>query len=341
MSLILGKDELRRIIRGAVRRLPAADRFTRLNAECIFHRERHGIDALLTSGALVREALRCGNGDARLLADDSKTRADAVFETLFTGRSPASDAAQAVLLSLRKLGLSDNAKSLTALRSAYARVPLESRVIDALDMANLSSVAVRVDLFDEETVPLNRFDDRIVASLRVDALANPQTAWMRLAESGCRSLQDVRALIRRQAEKHEAESLTAERAGAGPLFEECVLQAAEALRLPVLYAENVKEGVPDANELRAHIAEAGFSFPPFCSGARVLEQLPGLWAQARYSLIDALTPVYTSLLRTGWQLSAGEIAHDIELFIGTKSNKAKKRDIEFTDRMDIVHKQEV
>jgi len=340
MTVIAGRDELRRVVSAAALELPCADTFTRLDARTILSTEKNGIDALLTDDSLLFKAHRFG--DPRLLSGDRRERADAVFELLFTDRSPIGDAAQAVLLSLSKLGMHPGSRSLQALRSAYQRIPAEARVIDALDMAGLSSAMVQVDLFDSATPPISQLDDRLRASIRVEALSDSRTAWPKLSQAGCRSLADVRELILRHAEKHEAESLNAELESGDPLFAECALPAASILRIPVLYAGSGR--LPDTDNLRARIAGEGFSFRPFQSGARVLEQLPGLWAQARRAIAAALTDAYAQLLRTGWQLSAAEISHDIEQFLGP----GKKRENLPGDRMEnvgsktsIVYQQEV
>lgn len=339
--MIMGREELRRIVRAEVRRQPAADTFTRLDARSIFNMERHGIDALLTEPQLMHQAR--ASGDPRLDANDVRERADAVFQALFLDRSPVSDAALCVLLSLRKLGMDVlGHKSLAPLRSQYARVPAECRFIDAMDMANLRAVSVRVDVFDDVTSPLSDVDDRIITSIAVDALADPQKAWPLLSQSGCKSLADVRQLIIHSAEKHCAHSLVAEKPSDAPLFVECALPVADALGIPVVYESDVDTSMLRTQALSERIASEGFAFAPYSSGARVIEALPGLWSLARRAIGTALEGAYISLMRAGWQLSSGEISHDIEQFLGkTKQKPEKKRELLFTDRMHIVHKQEV
>ncbi len=312
--MIAGRDALKRAVRAAVRKTPAADRYTKLTMRSLFSTAEQGIDALLTDEALLLEASRYG--DVRLTSPERAERAEAVFAVLFIDRSPVSERAQAVLWSLKKLGLDAGTRDLAALRGAWACRPAEDRVPDALDMANLSSVAVQVGLLEEAAQPLSRFDERLRVSLSLDALGDAHRAWPLLAQKGCRNHDDVRALIVSTAERLEAESLLVTKAFGGALYESCVLPAAEQLLLPLVRAEDMGDDLADASALKARFSREGFSFCPYASAASAVEQLPGRWEQARKAIAGALVEAYAPLLKAGWSLSAGEIEHDIEQMLG-------------------------
>lgn len=311
--MIIGREELKRTVRAAVRETPAVDLYTRLSWRSLLHDGGDTMDLLLTQPAIEAEARRYG--DVRMLSENRAERAEAVFATLFIERSPISAQAQAVLYSLRKVGIDAGTRDLCKLRRLWAGRPAEERVLDVLDMTNLAKVAVRVDLFEKAQAP-SAFDERLSASLCLNALHDIQAAWPMLAERGCRSYMDIRGLIAETAESLSAGSLLVDEAFEGPAWEECVLPTAEMLGMPLIIASKVEDGLPEAGELAARFLKEGLSFRPYRSGAAVVEQLPGLWEMARRAIIDALTAVYAPLLKTGWALSAGEVTHDIEQLMG-------------------------
>ncbi len=305
-----GKGELRRAVRDAVRRSPAADVYTRLTARSLRDSERHGIDLLLTSPALLLEAE--GGGDIRLSSDDIAERADAVFSTLFVERSPVSAQAQAALWSLKKLGLDAGSRDLAAIRADYAGRPVGTRVADALDAAGLSFVAVQAGLFEAVEQPFAEIDERLHASLNLDVLGDPDTAWPVLAERGATTLAAARDAVIEAAQGLDAASLLVSAPFDGPLWTKCVVPASESLGIPVLAANGLPTALPDAPALHRRFLREGLMFHAYCSGATALEQLPGLWRQARGALESALAEAYAPLLKCGWRLSEGEIVHDIE-----------------------------
>ncbi|GHU82373.1 hypothetical protein FACS1894196_0610 [Clostridia bacterium] len=308
--MIVTRDDLKRVVRAAVRDAPAEDGYTRLSAGALRAAGENAVDRLLTEPALLAEAARYGE-DARLCAPDRGTRADAVFETLFLNRSPVSEAAAGALLAIRRIGVDIGERNLHQARLMAAEMPCATRLMEALDRAGLVSVAVRVDVLDTDTLPPDTLDDRLCAALCVDALADPDAAWPLLLEKGCKDARDVRALIESRARALRAGSLLANRGFSGALWEACA-GAAQAQGIPLVRADTLCIGLPDEAALRAAIAREGLFPRPFCSGAAVAEALPAFWDQARGTLARALTDAYTPLLRMGWRLSDGEIAHDVE-----------------------------
>jgi len=322
--MISSREELKRVVRDAVRRTPAVDLYTRLDLHALFSEARQGIDALLADPTLIAEARRYG--DVRLDSGNIRERAEAVFASLFIDRSPVSRQAQVVLWSLKKVGLDAGSRDLNRIRFQWAQRQADERVLDVLDMANLSSVAVRVDLLEESAQPLSRFDDRLSASLCLDVLKNPDEAWLRLAPLGCRSHEDIRQYIMDTADRLEACSLLVTHPFDGAMWEQCVRRGADALGIPLVVASDVPTDLPEAKALMARFGREGQSFRPYYSGATVIEQLPGLWEMARKTIAAALVDTYAPLLKSGWRLSAGEVIHDIEQLMG--QGRSAKRGIE-------------
>ncbi len=306
--MISGRSELRQAVRDAVRDVPTADIFTRLTIQSLWDTERRGIDLLLTSPALLREAE--AYRDIRLASDDLTERADAVFSALFVERSPVSAYAQAALLSLKKLGLNPGDRDLSAIRSEYRARPAGTRAADVLDAAGLSFVAVQAGLFESVAAPVSDVDERFRISICLDMLADPNTAWPALAVQGCFTLEAARDFIIACANKLEAASFFVERPFEGALWSECVLPAIDVLNIPVLPVSRLPLELPDAKSLAQRIAKEGMTFHPYCSGAITLEELPGLWRHMRWALEKALEERYMPLLKSGWRLLEGEIAHD-------------------------------
>ncbi len=315
--MIAGREELKRVVRGAARSVPAADGYTCLTPHALFE-GGPGVDALLTTPALLQEAARYGHVCPP--AASPREKADMVYKAIFLDRSPVSDAAQVALWSLKKLGLWVGERSLAGARRVWDRRRPEDRLLDALDMAGLCSVAVRVDIFHLPSTPLTDFDDRLSAALCLDALMDPGAAWPMLAARGCENASHARLLILRSAEKLRPQSLLISAPFSGPLWEEAVLPAAQALALPLVDASSLSTELPSAEALRARIAREGFSFTPYYSGADCVEALPGLWDMARRAVADALIEAYMPLVKSGWMPTAGEVAHDMEAFLRGKSS---------------------
>ncbi len=307
--MISSRAELRQAVRDAVRDASAADIFTRLTIQSLWDTERRGIDLLLTSPALLREAEVYR--DIRLASDSLTERADAVFSALFVERSPVSAYAQAALWSLKKLGLNPGDRDLSAIRSEYRARPAGTRAADVLDAAGLSYVAVQVGLFESVAAPVSDVDERFRISIGLDALADPNVAWPTLAAKGCLTLEEAREYIIGCGEKLDAASFFVEKPFEGALWAECVLPAVEALDIPLLVVSGLPMELPDAKGLARRISREGMTFRHYCSGATSLEELPGFWKHARGALEKALEERYAPLLKSGWRLLEGEIAHDV------------------------------
>lgn len=308
--MIAGREPLKRLVRAAARETPAVDWMTRLDVKTLFANGPSSIDALLTTPELIREARRYG--DVRLDSEDDTERADAVFAALFIDRSPVGEHAKTVLWSLRKLGFDPGERDLYHIRRVWSARPKETRVLDALDMANLSAVAVPVELFDESAEQLSLFDDRLRAALNLDALRDADAAWPRLVAGGCKDTGDVKAFIEKAARRLEAGSLQVTTRFSGALWEKGVLPARESLGIPLIVAGDMTPGLPDADGLARRLLKEGFALIPYASGATAVGLLPGLWEQARKAIADALVEVYMPLVKVGWRLTEGEIVNDIE-----------------------------
>lgn len=285
--MIESKEELRRILRAAVRKTPIADRMTRLYADMLT--APSGIDALFTSPELLREA-------------DCAASADTVFQRLFLDRSPVSDAAQRVIWSLKKLNLPLGERNLARLRAEWDALPPSMRAIAALDAANVASVAIRCPVFENAPIADSPFalDDRLRPCLDATALLD----WRNAVRAENTSLAE-------KAEALHAESILIE---AHPtddygsaMFENHILPACQARKLPLYIASEMEENDP----LPRRFAERGLTRAPWHSGVHAIEALPGHWELARREIAETLFERYARLLKSGWRLSAAEVEHDV------------------------------
>jgi len=201
----------------------------------------------------------------------------------------------------------------------------DERLLDVLDMANLSSVAIAADLFEENAQPLSRFDERLSTVLCLDALADSSTAWPALAARGVRSHEAAAAFIVETAKRLEAESFLVERPFGGAMWDQCVAAAADELKVRVVIGSQMPSGLPDADALKARFANEGFSFRPYASGAAMMEQLPGLWEMARRAIAAALVDAYAPLLKSGWRLAPAEVINDVEQILSGGGNRGIHR----------------
>ena len=138
-----------------------------------------GIDELLTYHYLVAEAFRWLDIPYDMFWKMSKReQADLVWKTVFLDHSPISESGRGVLAILNALGLDVASRNLDEYRAFFAGYKTEDYVDRVFETANLESVVMTNDPFDdlERPIWLNGFkrDPRFHAALRMDGLLN---AW--------------------------------------------------------------------------------------------------------------------------------------------------------------------
>jgi len=161
-----------------------------------------GVDELVTYHYLIAEFFRCAPDvpyDA-FWAMGKREQADLVWERLFLQRSPISESTRGVLTTLQALGIDVTGRDLAAARAYFGRARLESHINKVFELANLESVVMTNDPFDdsERAVWLrglaNR-DARFHAAMRIDPLLNTGDTFVpQLAEQGYRVSRELDAV---------------------------------------------------------------------------------------------------------------------------------------------------
>lgn len=160
-----------------VDRTPVSDLHTHLYARRFGSLLLWGIDELLTYHYLLAELVRASNIPYdRLWGMSKQEQADLVWRTLFIERSPVSEACRGVLTVLHELGLDVAARDLGAYRAWYAAQDLDAHIDNIFRTANLKSVVMTNDPFDDMERPAwsdqTPGDPRFHAALRIDPLLN-------------------------------------------------------------------------------------------------------------------------------------------------------------------------
>jgi len=142
------------------------------NRLCLF-----GIDELLTYHYLTAEAFRSAKIPHDRFWRMSKTdQADLVWETLFVDNVPTSEATRGVISVLGAFGIDTRARDLKEAREFFNSRSLPDHVDHVFELANVSSVVMTNDPFDEaeDEIWQNRIDidPRFKSSLRLDRLLN-------------------------------------------------------------------------------------------------------------------------------------------------------------------------
>ncbi|MCL2544619.1 MAG: hypothetical protein FWE77_01740 [Clostridia bacterium] len=177
--MILDKDALRAAVRDAMHKTDALDLWTNLPADPMANDACNGIDALLAA----QESLR---GQARALGhslpEERSACAAALFQALYAGRLPISDAAMRALLSLERMGMEPATRDMADAGWQAQQKPPSERMEWVLELAKLRGIACTVDPFEDgageslEKLREGRLSPRLLPVLAVETL---QRALMR------------------------------------------------------------------------------------------------------------------------------------------------------------------
>ncbi|GMW00352.1 MAG: hypothetical protein AMXMBFR84_14900 [Candidatus Hydrogenedentota bacterium] len=156
---------------------PVTDLHTHLYAPPFGNLLLYGIDELLTYHYLIAEVLRATRMEPGAFFGLTKQQqADLIWNELFINRSPISEACRGVLTVLDKLGLDTGSRSLRDYRAYFNGVRIDDHVGHVLHIANLSSVVMTNDPFDNMERPVWQSDytgdPRFHAALRIDPILN-------------------------------------------------------------------------------------------------------------------------------------------------------------------------
>lgn len=136
-----------------------------------------GVDELLTYHYLVAETMRWIDITYEKFWSMFKTdQADLIWKTLFIDHSPVSESCRGVLTTLNALGLDTSSRDLASYRKFFAQKKVGDYVDQVFELANLDSVVMTNDPFDNLERPSwvegRPVDSRFKAALRIDGLLN-------------------------------------------------------------------------------------------------------------------------------------------------------------------------
>ncbi|HEX7900607.1 MAG TPA: glucuronate isomerase [Planctomycetota bacterium] len=175
-------------VRKAVERVQVTDIHTHLYDPAMGELLAWGVDELLTYHYLIAEFFRgspMSYADFRALP--LKSRADAIWKTLFVDRSPVSEACRGVLTALDLLGLPVKKRDLGLIRKWYAKRDRKKHIDEVFKLAGMTDCVMTNDPFDDQESPYwvkgYRADERFKPALRIDpVLLGWEHSWKRLAE---------------------------------------------------------------------------------------------------------------------------------------------------------------
>ena len=196
--MIANREELKRLVRACVRHTAAVDVCSGIPWRNLVAPRQTGPDALLTDEALLRLA-------GRYLPESPD--AQGVYHALFLEHSPIGADAQRALAAMKQWGLNPAVRNLDALRAQWKALHEYSRVSDGLDAAGVSSLAVRVGLFEDDAPELSELDERLHAMLDVTPLFALEDCWTELASRGASDRDTLCALIASRGRALAARSL--------------------------------------------------------------------------------------------------------------------------------------
>lgn len=265
-------DAMRTAVRDTVERTPLTDIHTHLYAPAFGELLLWGIDELLIYHYLIAEAVRASRIEpAAFFAKSKKEQADFIWQTLFIERSPFSEARRGVLTVLDKLGLDVASRDLEAYREYFAQQSVEAYIDTVFKAANLESVVMTNDPFDETERPVWEsgadVDKRFHAALRIDPVLNDwPTACARLKGWGyatdesldAKTLGEVRRFLSDWLEKTRALYMAVslpqdfafpEDSARAKLIAECIVPVAKEHNVPFAMMIGVKRAMNPALKL--------------------------------------------------------------------------------------------
>ena len=263
----LSPDRLRPFVQRTVEQTPILDIHTHLCPPRFGDLLLWGIDELLTYHYLIAEVYRVAPLPYdKWWAMTKQQQADHIWRHLFLERSPISEACRGVLTVLRALELDVNSRDLAGFRKFFAAYKVEDYVDRVFKVANVKSVIMTNDPFDDNERPVwldggAETDPRFQAVLRIDPLLidwNKTAGRLRewgYAVTGDLSQGDIGLVkkflndwIERMHPRYMAVSLTPDFAypddsPCGKLIQHCILPVAKEAGIPFAMMIGVKRQI--------------------------------------------------------------------------------------------------
>ncbi len=262
-------EEVRRQTLRIVAETPVFDMHTHLFPPAFGQLSRWGIDNLLTYHYLVAEVMRAADiRPEQFRQMPQAAQADLIWNALFVGSSPLSEATRGVVAVMSALGLDPGRPDLREAREFFRDTTPEQQVDLVLERARVSAVVMTNDPFDPAEAGLWRqgrpVDGRFKAALRIDPLLNDWDAARRaLSAAGYsvgsevdeRAIREARRFVDEWIERMDPFYLAVslpddfvwpEDSPRGQLIEHVVLPACREHRLPFAMMVGVRRAVNPA-----------------------------------------------------------------------------------------------
>ncbi len=174
----MNQEELRQAVEQAVERAPVVDIHTHLyppnfGGLCLW-----GIDELVTYHYLIAELFRSNRAISpeQFWTRSKQQQADTIWEALFVGNTPLSEAARGVVRVMTALGLDPHAAALADARKFFASQNLESHIDNVMRIAGVTGIVMTNDPFNPAEAAIWKRErpanPRFHAALRMDPLLN-------------------------------------------------------------------------------------------------------------------------------------------------------------------------
>ena len=260
------RQPLRDLVRDVVESTPILDIHTHIYSPPFGGLLLWGVNELLTYHYLVAEVFRAAPMPyERFWAMTKTEQADRIWQHLFIERSPVSEACRGVLTVLNKLGLDTSTRDLVSYRDYFASMTVEDYVDKVFEVANVKSVIMTNDPFDDAERPVWEAgipaDPRFQAALRIDPLLNdwanaaPKLAGWNynvsgdLGETDCAEVRRfLTDWVARISPRYMAVSLPPtfafpDESPCGRLIEQCILPVAREAGIPFALMIGVRRAV--------------------------------------------------------------------------------------------------
>jgi hypothetical protein len=224
-NTITSSTELQGFVYEVVNQTSVTDMHTHLYSPAFGNLLAWGIDELLTYHYLIAETMRHSSYSYEKFWSLSQSeKANHVWKTLFLDHSPYSEACRGVLTSLQSVDLDLSSRDLDSYRKWYSTLSVNEAVDLFFKRANVKSVVMTNDPFDQteqrlwlsDQADTLKSDERFHAALRIDPLLNDWNQAYRelqrlgydvqeefIAEGG-RSLAEVQRFLRDWAKRMNA-----------------------------------------------------------------------------------------------------------------------------------------
>ena len=249
------REEMGQVVGRILRETPITDVHTHIYPAAFGDLLLWGVDELITYHYLIAETFRYEERSyEQYFALPKRQQADLIWKTLFTDRSPLSEAQRGVLTVMNKLGQDVRSRDLAAIRQFCDSKGVDEYIDILFKTAGVKEVVMTNDIFNPQEFAVwskePKLDPRFKAVLRIDPLLSldptaisllQKTGYAADAELGGDSVSEIRRFLKDWMLKMDALYVAAslpptfrvpEESLRSRVVEECVLPVCRELNRP-------------------------------------------------------------------------------------------------------------